>query len=176
MTELSNLPMLVKCDKSKANGVCGNDYVRVISHDALLKVEELTEYVESFAAAAAGDREEMESAFDRYPCKLDDSQEKCTTLRELDHTLNFGANEAKVVIWRGKETNFRRLGLLCNTRRTVEALLILLHYSSIKLKLRRECIVCGEMMESQRPNRKKTCTDACRKQLSRMRSAKLQSR
>lgn len=187
MTELSNLPILLACHKSKANAICGRGNVRVIPHDVLLKgrhnsdyaerAENLREYIDSLAAAAAGDKEEIDRALDYYPCHYYlRRQKQSTNLAELDHTVNFGASQVSVVIWRRRGSNLRRLGLYCRDWEIVEALLILLHYSSIELKFRTECMACGKMMESRRPSARKTCSGTCRKRLARMRSAKLQSR
>ena len=186
VTELSNLPILVACHKSKANGVCGRIHVRVIPHDVLLRrrhnsnyaerAENLREYIDSLAAAVAGDRQEIDRALECYPRQHGTFKRESTTLTELDHTINNEVYGTRVVIWRGRKTNFRRLGLLCNNWEAVEALLILLHYSSIELKFRTECMACGKMMESRRPSARKTCSGTCRKRLSRTRSAKLQLR
>jgi hypothetical protein len=160
--------------------------VRVIPHDVLQNVSRdsdyaerakiLKEYINSLAIAAAGDREEIDRALESYPRKYGTFKRESTTLTELDHTINNEVYGTRVVIWRGRKTNFRRLGLLWNNWEAVEALLILLHYSSIELKFRTGCMACGKMMESRRPSARKTCSGTCRKRLSRTRSAKLQSR
>jgi hypothetical protein len=79
--------------------------------------------------------------------------------------------EARLVLWEEHRTGQTKLGILCENGILGALYVLLMQYLATRtVTTSGKCIVCGTVMVGVRGNRRKTCSDRCRKQASRRKS------
>jgi hypothetical protein len=81
------------------------------------------------------------------------------------------AGGGSVVLWRERNTNDLRAGILCDAGMLDAVYVLMLMRIGVGQKGGiAHCIVCGDVLERTRGKRRRTCSDKCRKQASRMKA------
>jgi hypothetical protein len=77
------------------------------------------------------------------------------------------ASDAQLVLWRARVKDGLMPGILCSGIAEALRVLVLFTIGGGKVKGAGSCVICGKVFVSQRGDRKKTCSDRCRKSASR---------
>jgi hypothetical protein len=192
--DMSTLPILVGCERREANGSANDKHVKVVSAEL---IELLRRDEEAFRAKCAGvsatetrrlgcflqlvdaikgdkpkklRRFSMSIAFDLSD--IDSDEVESDPVGFLQEEISRRAANASPVLWRARFSDELGAGILC--RSIVDALyvLVLIHIGSGTAGKTGKCVSCGKVFVRARGFRRGTCSDSCRKRVSR-RIAKL---
>jgi hypothetical protein len=188
------LPILIPSDESEADGTVNGTPARVVSYDI---VDLLIENPAAFHRKYGGDIQEEQKRLRGFlqivdavrgakRQKLEDvalqlarltgkpvlwDEIQSDPLFYVSNQINGEVDDAKVVLWQGRSSSNLSAGIFCEGG-MLHALYILTAFRiGIGLKGGTgSCVICGKTFERTRGDRRKTCSDRCRKQASRMKA------
>jgi hypothetical protein len=188
------LPVFIECDESERDGTVNGTSVRVVSYNV---VDLLIEKPAAFNRKHGGDVRADEQARLRGFLELIDAVrgEKNTKLRDVAHyfasladdpdlwdkiqadpvafvqkEINDRTGGASIVVWR-ERTGRLSAGIFCDGGMLDAVYVLSLFRIGIGPKGGTgSCVICGKTVERTRGDRRKTCSDKCRKRASRMKA------
>jgi hypothetical protein len=194
VTPTKFLPVLIPCDEPNADGTVNGAPARVVSYDIvdlLIKnpaafhrkyggdIQEAQKQLRGFLqivdAVRGAKRKKLEDVALRLarltgkPVLWDEIQSD--PLFYVSNQINGEVDDAKVVLWKGRSTSNVSAGIFCEGGR-LHALYVLMAFR-IGLGLKGgtgSCVICGKTVGRLRGDRRRTCSDRCRKQASRMKA------
>jgi hypothetical protein len=179
VTDATHPPLLIKCETFEQEGSFRGSPVKTLPYGALElfeknrkefdkkcaplaldEIDDLKEFLENANLVMQGDEDYVARACESYPI------EKYEAPKDLQSLVSWGADRAKLVLWRERKTKRLNAGILCTDIMEAIRVLILFRFAAKALKTA-ECVVCGKTFERQRGDRRKTCSSKCRTRKSR---------